>query len=115
MQIPLEDYAGNLRLIVRHVRSNLTPKIIFATSTPPHPDMPFREDVWAWKQGDIERYNEAAVEVMDELAVPVNDLYAIVRAAPDRMLSDDQLHLSEEGKRLCAERVAECVMAMLDA
>jgi len=113
VQIPLEDYAGNLRLIVAHVRNNLTEKLIFATSTPPHPDMPFRDDVWAWKQGDIERYNEAALRVMDECSVPVNDLYGIIRADPDRLLAEDQLHLSEEGNALCARRVADCITDLL--
>jgi len=113
VQIPLEDYAGNLRLIVRHIRNNITPKLIFATSTPPHPDKPFSGEGWSWKQGDIERYNRAALRVMEECAVPVNDLYGIVRADPDRMLSEDQLHLSDQGKARCARRVAEHVMELL--
>ncbi len=115
VQIPLEDYVGNVQRIVKHVRNNLTPKLIFATSTAPHPDKPFSDKGWGWKQGDIERYNEAAKQVMAELDVPVNDLYGLVNADPDRMLCDDQLHLSEEGKKLCAEAVAKCVAEMLAA
>ena len=115
MQIPLEDYVGNVQRIVKHVRNNLTPKLIFATSTAPHPDKPFSDEGWGWKQGDIERYNEAAKQVMAELGVHVNDLYGLVNADPDRMLCDDQLHLSEEGKKLCAEAVAKCLVEMLTA
>jgi len=114
VQIPLEDYGGNLRLTVEHIRGNITDKLIFATTTPPHPDMAFREDVWGWKQGDIERYNEAALRVMDEYSVPVNDLYSVIRADPDRLLDADQLHLSDEGKAICAQRVAGCVAEMLE-
>jgi lysophospholipase L1-like esterase len=113
VQIPLEDYVGNVQRIVNHVRSNLTPKLIFATSTPPHPDKPFSEKGWGWKQGDIERYNEAAKQVMANLSVQVNDLHGLVSADPNRLLCDDQLHLSEEGKKLCAEAVAKCVTGML--
>jgi len=113
VQIPLEDYVGNLRCIIRHVRRNITPKLIFATSTPPHPEMPFSGDGWAWQQGDIERYNAAAVQVMDVNGVPVNDLYGVVRAEPDRLLCDDRLHLSEAGRALCAEAVADSVGRLL--
>jgi lysophospholipase L1-like esterase len=113
VQIPLEDYVGNVQRIVNHVRSNLTPKLIFATSTAPHPDKAFSDEGWGWKQGDIERYNEAAKKVMAELGVQVNDLYALVSADPDQLLSEDQLHLSEEGKKLCAEAVAKCVTEIL--
>jgi len=113
VQIPLEDYVGNLRRIVRHVRTNLTPRLIFATSTPPHPDKPFSEKGWSWRQGDIERYNAAARRVMEEFDVPVNDLHALISADPDRLISDDQLHLSDAGKSLCAEAVAKRVTEML--
>lgn len=109
VQIPLEDYTANLRHIADHIRNNLTDKLIFATSTPPHPDKPFREDQWSWKPGDIERYNAAAVEVMHELDVPVNDLYRVVHGDMEQMLRDDQLHLSEQGVTACADTVAAVV------
>jgi len=115
VQIPIEDYVGNLRRIVKHVRNNLTPRLIFATSTAPHPARPFSEEGWSWKQGDVERYNEAARRVMEELDVPVNDLHGLVSADPDLLISEDQLHLSEEGKKLCARAVAESVAGMLGA
>lgn len=113
VQIPLEDYVGNLRLIVRHVRNNITEKLIFATSTAPHPDMPFSEKQWSWKQGDIERYNAAAAQVMDQCHVPVNDLYGIISADPDRLLADDQLHLSEDGVVRCARSVVDHILVLL--
>ena len=114
VQIPLEDYAGNLRCIIRRVHANITKNLIFATSTPPHPAKPSSEDGWSWKQGDIERYNAAAREVMAEFGVPVNDLYRIIRADPDRLISADQLHLSDEGKSLCAAAVARIVEECLN-
>ena len=113
VQIPLEHYTGNLRLIVSHIRNNITEKLIFATSTPPHPDKPFRDDVWSWRPGDIERYNQAALRVMDDCSVRVNDLYGIVCADHDRMLCEDQLHLSDEARTICARRVADCITDLL--
>ena len=113
VQIPLADYLGNLEMIVRHIRSNITPKLVFATSTPPHPQKPFTTDEWAWKHGDIERYNEAARELMARSEVPVNDLHALVAPDPDRYLCEDQLHLSEDGKARCTEAVVAAVGALL--
>jgi lysophospholipase L1-like esterase len=114
-QIPLDDYVGNLGHIIQRIHENRTKHLIFATSTPPHPDKPFDPDTpnWSWKHGDIERYNAAAVEVMSKHNVPVNDLYRIVAADPDRMLDADQLHLSDEGKARCADAVVQAVSAYL--
>ena len=113
VQIPLADYLGNLEMIIRHVRSNITEKLIFATSTPPHPLKPFTTDGWGWKQGDIERYNGAAVELMARFEVPVNDLYAVVATDPDHYLCEDQLHLSEAGRARCAGAVATSISELL--
>lgn len=112
LQIPLDDYVGNLKHILERLRGH-TDKIIFATSTPPHPDKRFREDTWSWKPGDIERYNEAAVQLMDEAGVPVNDLHSVVASDFDGMLNEDQLHLSEAGKARCAEAVCNAVSTYL--
>lgn len=108
------DRVGNVRGIIRHVHANITRKLIFATSTPPHPDKPLSEEGWSWKQGDIERYNAAALEVMAEFGVPVNDLYRVIRADPVRLISEDQLHLSDVGKALCAAAVAQSVKECLN-
>lgn len=108
-QIPLEDYTGNLRHIVQRIHNNQTRKLIFATSTPPHPDKPICDGTWSWRPGDIERYNEAARAVMAEHDVPINDLYSVVAGDIDTMLCDDMLHLSEAGKAKCADAVVDAV------
>lgn len=113
VQIPLDDYAANLGHIVQRIHSNHTDQLIFATSTPPHPDKPWRDDDWSWRPGDIERYNDAAKRIMAEHHVPVNDLYNVVNADLATMLCDDQLHLSEAGVIACADAVAEAVNAYL--
>lgn len=113
VQIPLDDYVGNLRQIIRRVRGNLTDQLIFATSTTVHPDRPYHNAGWSWKQGDIERYNRAAIAVMNEHDVPINDLHAIVAGDFDAMLDADQLHLSQAGQTACADAVADAVSAYL--
>ena len=112
VQIPLDMYRANLDFILRRFRA-WTPNVIWAPSTPVHPDRPFRDTEWSWRNEEIDRYNEAALELMETNAVPVNDLHQLVWADVDQFLSDDQLHLSETGKKTCAAAVAKSVSAFL--
>ncbi|MEX0774385.1 MAG: hypothetical protein WD042_01590 [Phycisphaeraceae bacterium] len=77
--------------------------------TPVHPNQPFRDDVWSWRNEEIDRYNAAALEFMRNQNVPINDAHALIAADPDRLLNADGLHLSEEGNRLYAEAVVRAV------
>jgi lysophospholipase L1-like esterase len=112
IQIPLEVYENNLVLILKSLKS-ITPHIIWATSTPVHPDRPFRNDQWSWRNEEIDRYNSVATEFMKKQGVPINDLHSIVASDPDRYLADDQLHLSENGIAKCADAVTEAIRKYL--
>jgi lysophospholipase L1-like esterase len=112
IQIPLEVYEKNLELILKSLRS-ITPNIIWATSTPVHPDRPFRNDQWSWRNEEIDQYNSVATEFMKKQGVPINDLHSIVASDPDQYLADDQLHLSEKGVAKCAEAVTEAIRKYL--
>ena len=107
-QFSVDDYRTNLGVILTHLRA-ITPKIIWATITPVHPDRPFDDSGWAWRNEEIDQYNVAARELMEANDVPMNDLHKLVWADVDQFLSDDQLHLSEAGKEACAKAVAESV------
>jgi lysophospholipase L1-like esterase len=48
---------------------------------------------------------------MTEYEIPLNDLHAVVATAPDTLLAEDQLHLSEAGQRACARQVADAIRA----
>ena len=108
VQIPVEMYCANLEFILQRLMQTRA-RIIWATTTPVHPDAPFRKTQWAWRNEEIDRYNGAALELMKAYDVPVNDLHSIVAADPDAMLCEDQLHLSEAGKQSCAEAVANVI------
>ncbi len=112
VQIPIEIYRANLTFILERLKE-MTPVVIWATSTPVHPARPFREDQWSWRNEEIDEYNEAASKVMREHGVPINDVHSIVASDPDRYLSEDQLHLSEVGKEKCAEAVAQVIRSHL--
>jgi len=112
VQIPLETYGKNLELILSRLKE-MTPNVIWATSTPVHPDRPFRDDQWAWRNEEIDQYNLVATELMNKRGVPINDLHSLVAANPGLYLSEDQLHLSSEGIEKCAEAVAKAISGYL--
>ena len=112
VQFPIEMYRANIELILKRLKA-MTPYIIWATSTPVHPDRPFRNDQWAWRNEEIDRYNQAAIDLMKTYDVPIDDLHALVYGNIDAYLSDDQLHLSEAGQKACADAVIGAVMPYL--
>ena len=111
-QIPLQTYATTIEYLLQTLEATGA-KVIWATTTPVHPDRPFPTDGWSWKNDEIDAYNTAALEIMNRYNVPVNDLHAVVAADPDKYLSEDQLHLSEAGLAKCAEAVVNATRRML--
>ena len=112
VQYSVESYRANLEAILRKLR-NLTPRIIWASLTPVHPDRPFRTDQWSWRNAEIDAYNRAATELMQRQGIPINDLHGLIWPKVDEYLFADQLHLSEAGQKACAEAVAAAVSAQL--
>ena len=89
-------------------------KVVFATTVPILEDGAAGDNTGV--QGTInysnewvKTYNAAAVKLMEELEVPVNDLYALCMEDDRRYKCEDLLHLSEEGSRRCAAQVADYV------
>lgn len=112
---PLNDpvaYAAMLRRIDKHLRM-LWPraKIVFALTTPIHPDAPPLDNYR--NNDDVRRYNAAARAVMDELGVPVNDLFSVLENVPYSLYTD-ACHLTEAGYRLLAEKVASTICGLLE-
>ena len=112
IQIPLDIYRKNIEFILKRLTAT-TPKVVWATTTPVHTDRPFRDTEWSWRNDEIDSYNDAAREVMQEADIPINDLHALVASDHDAYLSDDQLHLSEAGQIACAEAVVRSVSGVL--
>ena len=79
-------------------------KVIFATTTPVRNNNPHNKNAW------IEEYNSAIVPKLREKGVIINDLYTPLSSDVDRYVSDDLIHLSEEGKALAARMVADVIL-----
>jgi lysophospholipase L1-like esterase len=105
LQFSVADYLANLQMVLTGLRG-LTSRIIFATSTPVHPNRPTGPDCeWSWDNTDIERYNAAASDLMQQQGIPVNDMHAVVLAKRDTLLDPDMLHLTHAGRHACSDAV----------
>ena len=105
---PVDMYVEMLRRVHKRIRM-LFPnaRVIFALNTAVIEDMSKPE--FTRRNADIERYNAAALALMEELGVEVNDLYAVTKNM-GREMHADWVHYNEEGSRILAEKVIETVM-----
>lgn len=95
----IEEYARNVRKIIRRIRRYWPEaKIVFATTTPMNPNGSMGRNVRTTES--IKRYNAAAVAVALEEGVAVNDLFAMTEKWPSSDYAD-YCHFSKEAaKRL---------------
>lgn len=97
-----EEYAENvLRIAV--MLKKFTPKVIFATTTPVHPDYPHN------KNEDIARFNALVVPKLEALGVRINDLNALVGEDIAGNICEDKIHLTAKGAERCAKQVAAII------
>jgi len=114
---PIDEYCHFLKRIIDLCKKNAS-KIIFATTTPVL-DKGMAIDnsntgcYISYDNQWVQSYNEAAKKLMAQEGVVVNDLYAFVQRDKHYYKCPDQLHLTLEGYRLCAERVAEMIRGEL--
>ena len=79
-------------------------KVIFATTTPVTIKNQFNNN------SDIEKYNALIVPLLKEKGIIINDLYQLVSSDIDKYIrKDDNIHLSDEGIKVCAEQVADII------
>ena len=112
VQIKLEDYKRNLEFILMRLK-NKCGNIIWAGTTPVHPESQLKDDQWSWRNEEIDEYNKAASIIMKANDIPIVDLNRTVRENYDEYLSDDKLHLSEIGSKLCADIISEKIISHL--
>ena len=98
-----EEYVSNMLriadiLLARH------DTVIFATMTPVS-----ERNVYN-KNSDIQRYNELIVPKLMEKGVIINDLYGAVAEDIDRYISEDNIHMTEDGIELCARMTAAAIL-----
>ena len=109
-QADVEQYAKNLEEIVGKLKKTGA-KLIFATTTPVTEGTtnPLREPDAPVK------YNEAALKIMEEHDIEVNDLFALVEPELEKTQLPKNVHFRAEGNELMAKQVAEVIDAALRA
>ena len=100
---PEYEYVENM-LRIADILIKRYDKVIFATTTPVAMQNRYNSNA------DIEKYNALIVLLLKEKGVIINDLYQLVSSDIDKYISkDDNLHLSDEGIKVCAEQVADTI------
>ena len=114
-QVPINEYEANLRAIVERLRGAAHASLLFATTTPVDAERHARRGVaFDRSPAGVRRYNDAAMRVMKEAGVTVNDLHWIVeQEGAGRLLGPDGTHYTPEGYERLAEAVADCVLREL--
>lgn len=105
----VEEYTYGLRKIVNYAKQRNT-RVIFATTTPVYDEGSSNDNTGVkasitYKNEWVTKYNEAAVKLMKELDVEVNDLYNIMLQGEKYYKCEDMLHLSDEGSLVCAKQI----------
>jgi hypothetical protein len=105
---PLATYI-ELQKRIADILIEKTKRLIFACTTPVWPEVFTSFKINPRRNEDIVQYNRAATDTLSKLGVEINDLYSPAAEDVKRYISEDMIHLSEEGIDLCAGRVAELV------
>ena len=106
-QVELDAYRTNLDQIVKRLQAETSARLIFATTTPVIDERHRAAKPFSRTAADVEAYNRAALEVMKQAQVEVNDLHGLVmRLGPETVMTADGVHFQEEGSEALGEQVA---------
>lgn len=84
------NYRDNIRTIALKIKDKaMNP--YFITTTQVLPGTPHRIN------DKVIRYNEIAIDVMNELGIPIIDLYTMSATIPELHVSPDDVHYTDEG------------------
>lgn len=105
----LDMYVHLLRRVHKRICQTFpNARIIFALNTSVVESM--AKPNFTRYNAEIEAYNAAAADLMKELGVEVNDLYAVTKNMGLEMRSD-WVHYNEEGSQILAQKVVEKIMS----
>lgn len=110
----LDVYAENIERIAKRINF-LFPgvKQIFATSTPVI-ESGFIEDYEMRYNADVEKFNDAAKEVLTKHGVIINDLYELLKDKPDSLHSDQTHYYTADATELIGSQVNYVLCKALD-
>ena len=100
----IEEYKNNLRRVAK-IFLGITPHVIFATTTP------VRKENMYQNNDIIRKYNAAAIEVMKELNIKIDDLFSLLIPDVEKyILGDgDYIHTTVAGRDILIEQVYKVI------
>ncbi len=104
--VSIDSYRSNLEKIVERLKRTGA-RLVFATTTPVPVGARSRVPE------DVARYNEAALAVMRENGVQVDDLNSVVVESAYRFQKPQDVHFYQEGSDILADHVAASIKAPL--
>jgi hypothetical protein len=107
-QVTIETYEKNLQDLVGRLKR--TGAALIWASTTPAPDA---EVTPPRKNSDVIAYNIVAKRVMDENGIAINDLYAVAFPRLDEIQRPANVHYTEPGYEVLADRVAASIRSAL--
>jgi lysophospholipase L1-like esterase len=104
--VSIDTYRSNLEKIVQRLKKTGA-RLVFATTTPVPVGARSRVPE------DVARYNEAALAVMREHGVQIDDLNSAVVGSAYRFQKPQDVHFYQEGSDILADHVALSIKARL--
>lgn len=107
-QAELKQYKKNLKEIVAILKTTEA-TLIFATTTP-YPDKtsgPLR------LPGMPKKYNKAALTIMNKNGIAINNLHDFALPRMQEIQIPENVHFTEEGSRVLAQKVAKSILQFL--
>lgn len=95
---PIDEYVEIMLRLAKLFKERAT-TVIFATTTPVRPENLHN------KNETIAAYNEALIPKLEKMGIVINDLYTPLSKDVYKYISDDMIHLSEEGISVAADMV----------
>jgi hypothetical protein len=108
-QVPVEQYAHNLRQIVERLKKTGAALVWCSTTPVPEGCAPMR------KAGEEGAYNVAAKRIMDENHIPIDDLCSFAQTRLAKIQIPQNVHFTPEGSKVLAGQVAASILKALDA
>ena len=106
---PLPVYLTLERRIANILRGKAK-RLVFATTTPVHPDHFSTVTQHGRKNEDIVAYNQAVARELAARGVEINDLHTPVAQNVLQYVGADKVHLSPAGVDLCARLVSSAIL-----
>jgi lysophospholipase L1-like esterase len=113
-QQPLDVYEANLKQIIRRLRKETTARLIWATTTPVIDERHNAVKEFDRYQRDVETYNRAAVAIMMEAGITINELHSSIQNDDvAACIGEDGVHMTEHGNRVLTDAVCRAILREL--